>query len=70
MSMDMAPTHQPVTTAEADLVAILEEVHDVPVQIHNQEVDRRYVDFTAMAERLQECIEKVQELPGTPVIAD
>jgi hypothetical protein len=63
MSMEMVRTQEPMMTARADLVAILEELHDVLVQIDDETVDRRYVDFAAMANRLQECIEKVQELP-------
>jgi hypothetical protein len=34
------------------------------VQIDNQTIDRRYVDFAALAARLDECIEKVEELPA------
>jgi hypothetical protein len=63
MSMEMTPTQEPVMTARADLVAILEEFRDVLVQIDNQAVDRRYVDFGALAKRLEECIEKVEALP-------
>jgi hypothetical protein len=48
-------------------VEVLEELRDVLVQIDNQAVDRRYVDFGALAARLEKCIEKVQELPDTPV---
>jgi hypothetical protein len=61
--MEMAPAQEPVLTARADLVAILEELRDVLVQIDNQTVDRRYVDFAAMVARLDECIEKVEQLP-------
>ena len=43
---------------------VLEELRDVLVQIDNQTVDRRYVDFAVLAERLEVCIEKVQELPA------
>jgi hypothetical protein len=60
--MEMAPTQEPVMTARADLVAILEELHDVLVRINDQTVDRRNVDFAAMASRLQECIDQVEEL--------
>ena len=52
--MEMTPTKEPVMTARADLVGILEELHDVLVQIDNQAVDRRYVDFGALAKRLEE----------------
>jgi hypothetical protein len=51
-------------TGPCDLVEVLEELRDVLVQIDIQTVDRRYVDFAALAERLEECIEKVQELPA------
>jgi hypothetical protein len=54
MGMKVVPTQEPVMTARADLVAILEELHDVLVRIDDQTVDRRSVDFAAMAERLQE----------------
>jgi hypothetical protein len=50
-----------------DLVAILEELHDVMVRIDDGTVDRRYTDFGALAKRLEECIGKVQEFPDTPV---
>jgi hypothetical protein len=60
--MPMAPTQEPVITARADLIAILEELHDVLVQLGNQTVDRRYVDFAAMTERLEECIERIGNL--------
>src|SRR5215213_1301127 len=63
MTVEVVPTQEPVLTARADLVAILEELHDVLVRIDDQSVDRRYVDFGALAKRLKECIEKVQELP-------
>jgi hypothetical protein len=63
--MKMVPTQEPVMTARADLVAILDELHDVLVQIDNQAVDRRYVDFAALAKRPEECIEKVEGLPST-----
>jgi hypothetical protein len=65
--MDMTQLQEPVMSARADLVAIPEELHDVLVQIDNQAVDRRYVDFAAMAERLEECIEKVLGSPETPL---
>jgi hypothetical protein len=58
--MEMTPSQQPVMTARADLVAILEELHDVLVRIDDQTVDRRYVDFAALAARVEECIEKVE----------
>jgi hypothetical protein len=38
------------------------ELRDVLVQIDNQTVERRYVDFAVPAARLEECIEKVHEL--------
>jgi hypothetical protein len=31
MGLEMVPTQEPVMTARADLVAILEELHDEPV---------------------------------------
>jgi len=65
MKMDMAPTQEPVMTARADLVAILDELHDVLVRIADQSVDRRYVDFGALAKRLEECIDKVEQLGTT-----
>jgi hypothetical protein len=37
------PTQELVITARADLVAILEELHDVLVRIDDQTVDRRLV---------------------------
>jgi len=43
----MTLTKEPVMMARADLVAILEELHGVLVQIDNQAVDRRYVGFGA-----------------------
>ncbi|MBA2595423.1 MAG: hypothetical protein H0V00_02240 [Chloroflexia bacterium] len=46
----------------AELVAILEELHDVLVRIDDEAVDRRYVDFGALAKRLEECIERVSDL--------
>jgi hypothetical protein len=52
------------------LVEVLEELLDVLAHIDNQMIDPRYVDFAAMAERLEECIEKVQELPDTAVAGD
>ena len=64
MSMEMVPTQEPVLTTRLQLVEVLEELRDVLVQIDNQTVDRRYVDFAALAERLEVCIEKVQELPA------
>jgi hypothetical protein len=57
-------------TTRLQLVEVLEELRDVLVQIDNQTVDRRYVDFAAMAERLEECIEKIQELPATDLTGD
>jgi hypothetical protein len=51
-----------VKTARADLVAILEELHDGLVRIDDETVDRRYVDFGALAKRLEERIEKIGEL--------
>jgi hypothetical protein len=45
MEQDMVMAKEPVSTARADLVPILEELHDVPVQIDTQAVDRRYVGF-------------------------
>lgn len=59
----MVMTQEPVMTARADVVAILEELHDVLVRIDNQAVDRRYVDFGALEKRLEECIEQVEALP-------
>jgi uncharacterized coiled-coil protein SlyX len=64
MGMEMAPVQEPVMTTRLQLVEVLEELRDVLVQIDNQTVDRRYVDFAALVERLEECIEKVQELPA------
>ena len=49
-----------VMTWRADLVAILEELHDVLVRIDDQIVGRRYVDFSTMTDHWQECIEKVE----------
>jgi uncharacterized coiled-coil protein SlyX len=64
MGMEMAPVQEPVMTTRLQLVEVLEELRNVLVQIDNQTVDRRYVDFAALVERLEECIEKVQELPA------
>lgn len=55
---------EPQATARADVVAVLEELHDVLLKIDAGETDRRYVDFEALAERLAECIDKVAELGG------
>jgi hypothetical protein len=60
--MEMVPTQEPVMTARANLVAILEELRDVLVRIDDKSVDPRYVDFGALAKRLEECIEKVEGL--------
>jgi hypothetical protein len=49
-------------TTRLQLVEVLEELLDVLVQIDNEVVDRRYVDFAALAARLEECIDQVQEL--------
>jgi len=49
-------------TTRLQLVEALEELRDVLVQIDNQAVDRRYVDFAALATRLDECIELVNGL--------
>jgi hypothetical protein len=62
--MEMVPTQEPVMTTRPQLVEVLEELRDVLVQIDNQAVDRRYIDFAALAARLEECFEKVQELPA------
>jgi len=67
MGLEMVPTQEPVMTARADLVAILEELHDVLVRIDDETVDRRYVDVEALLKRLEECIGKVQELASTPI---
>ena len=52
-----------VRRRRADLVAILEDLRDVLVRIEDKSVDRRYVDFGALAKRLEECIETVERLP-------
>jgi hypothetical protein len=52
MSMEMVSTQEPVMTTRLQLVEVLEGLRDVLVQIDNQTVDRRYVDFAAIAERL------------------
>jgi hypothetical protein len=36
---------------------------DVLVRIDDETVDRHYVDFRALAKRLEECIEKLEVLP-------
>ena len=59
----MVITQEPVMMAWLDLVAILEELHDVLVRTDDESMDRRYVDFGVLAKRLEECINKVQELP-------
>ena len=61
MELDMVMTQEPIMTARADVVTILDELHDVLVRIDNQTVDRHYVDFAAVAQLLEECIEG----PGT-----
>jgi hypothetical protein len=68
--MDMAAMQEPVLTTRLQLVAVLEDLRDVLVQIDTQMVDRRFVDFAALADRLDECVEKVQELPEGPVTGD
>jgi hypothetical protein len=68
--MEMVPTQESVMTTRLQLVVVLDELRDVLVQIDNQTIDRRSVDFAAMAERLEECIEKVQGLPDTPATGD
>jgi hypothetical protein len=60
--MEMVPQQEPVMTARADLVAILEQLRDVLVQVDQKSVDARYVDFAEMANRLEECIDKVRDL--------
>lgn len=62
----MTSSQEPVMTTRLQLVEVLEELRDVLAQIDNQAIDRRYVDFAALAARLEECIEKVQELPDEP----
>ena len=47
--------------AHADLVAILEALHDVLVQLSQNAIDARYVDFAEMANRLGECMDQVRE---------
>ena len=69
-NMALPPTQEPVMSTRLQLVEVLEELRDVLVQIDNQAVDRRYVDFAALAERLDECIENVQELPHTVAAGD
>ena len=60
--MEMVPTQEPVTTARADLVAILEELRGVLVRIDagRSPALRR---LRALAKRLEECIETVEGLP-------
>jgi hypothetical protein len=43
-------------------VEVLVELREVQVQIENQTVDRRYVDFAEMADRLEACIDQVRGL--------
>ena len=59
------PQHEAGTgdDAWADLVAILEELHDVLVRIDDGTVNRRYTDFAVLAKRLEGCIEAVERLP-------
>jgi hypothetical protein len=57
--MGMVPAQEPAMTTRLQLVEVLEELRNALVQIDNQTVDRRYVDFAALAGRLQECIEEV-----------
>ena len=47
----MVPNQEPVMTTRADLVVALEELQDVLVRIDDKLVDRRYVDFGALAKR-------------------
>jgi hypothetical protein len=46
-------------TTRMQLVEVLEELRDVLVSIDNGNVDRRYVDFAALAGRLEECIDEL-----------
>ncbi len=52
-------------TTRAELVVTLEALYDVLLKIDVEELDRRYVDFEALAKRLEECIDKVGELPAS-----
>ena len=61
---EMLQVQEPVLTVRTELVTILEELRDVLVQIDNKTVDRRYVDFAALAASLDECIEKAEALPS------
>jgi hypothetical protein len=62
MELGVVRGREPVMTARADLVAILEELRDALVQIDQKAVDARYVAFAEMANRLEECVDKVREL--------
>ena len=50
-------TNQAVT--RFDVVDALDEVRDVLVGIDSGTVDRRYVDFAALANRLEACAEAI-----------
>ena len=64
MGIEVTASQEPVMTARVDLVAILEERHDVLLmRIDDESIDRRYVDFGALSKRLDECIEELQDLP-------
>jgi hypothetical protein len=64
VEQSMVATQEPVQTTRMQLVEVLEELRDVLVQIDNKTVDRRYVDFAALAASLDDCIEKVEALPS------
>jgi hypothetical protein len=55
-------TVQPGTAARAEVVAILGELRGVLLSIDAGSTDRRFVDFAALAGRVQECIDKVERL--------
>lgn len=57
-------------TTRLQLVEVLEELRDVLVQIDNETVDRRYVDFAALASRLEGCIDELAKLPATATPTD
>lgn len=62
--MEMVITQTPDQAAEtrAELVAILEELRDLLCKIHEGEIPARYVAFDELAGRVQDGIDRVEEL--------
>lgn len=64
MDKAMEAAHQPQATTRMELVAILEGLRDVLVQLDSGAIDARYVDFAEMANRVEECIDEVRGING------